>query len=108
MLVGNFDNKLYFSELLMLALLSTLSNLRNKLQSTSILPNLAHLADLANCALELRLILAAIERTGLEGAAAVDGRVGCGTDVKFGEMIELDFVRVVGVALARCLDLLCL
>lgn len=76
------------------------THLRDELQPTPILPNLTHLADRAHRALVLGLVLAAVERAGLEGAAAVDGRVGRGADVELGELVELDFMRVVGVALA--------
>lgn len=82
------------------------THLRDKLQPTPILPDLAHLAHRAHRALVLGLVLAAIKGAGLEGATAVDGCVGGSADVELGELVELDFVRVVGAALARGFDLL--
>lgn len=75
------------------------THLRDKLQPAPVLPDLAHLAHGAHRALVLGLVLATVEGAGLEGAAAVDGRVGGGADVELGELVELDFMRVVGAAL---------
>ena len=80
----------------------------NKLQPTS---TLAHLTDPTNhtdSALVLSLILTTIESTGLERGTAVDGGVGGGADVKFGELVEFNLVSVVGVAFALGFDLSCL
>jgi hypothetical protein len=73
-----------------------------------VLANFADLADCADGALELGVVLAAVEGARLKARAAVDGRVAGGTDFELGKLVELDLDGVVGVALALRLDLLCL
>lgn len=79
-----------------------------QLKAATVLTDLTDLANGADGALELGVVLAAVEGARLEGRAAVDGRVGGGADVELGKLVELDLDSVVGVALALGLDLLCL
>lgn len=80
--------------------------LGKKLQTTTMLANLTHIADPADCSLVLGVVLGPAERTYLERSAAVDGRVAGSTDLELGELIKLNLYRVVGVTLALSLCLL--
>lgn len=87
---------------------SFLHNLGDKLQSAAILPDLANFTDFAYRALVFGLVFAAVESTDLEGAAPVDGGVGCGTDIKLSELIIFDLVDVTWITFACSFDLPCL
>ena len=64
--MSNLERSLLFPELHFLACLPSGNASRNKLQATSVLPNLTNTADLADSSLVLCLILASIEGTHLE------------------------------------------
>lgn len=70
------------------------------------LANFAHITDLAHRALELGVVLGAIEGTFLVRVAAVNGSETAGANVELCKLVELDLHRVVGVALTLSLDLL--
>lgn len=69
------------------------------------LANLAHLADRADGALVLCVVLGTVKRALLIACAAVDGRVAGGADLKLGKLVKLNLYRVMGVALALRLGL---
>lgn len=77
-----------------------------QLQPASMLADLTHFADDAHGALVSGMILGPVEGALLECCAAIDGRVAGRTDLKLGELVELDFYRIVGIALALRLSLL--
>lgn len=84
------------------------SGLEEKLQTTPVLTDLANLTHRAHRALELGVVLGAVERTFLVRCAAVDGRVAGRANFKLGKLVEFDLHRVVRVALALRLGLACL
>lgn len=67
--------------------------------------NGAHLADLANRAPVLRVILRAVEWARRACLACIDGRIGGAADVELAEGVELDVDGIVGRSLADDLDL---
>lgn len=67
--------------------------------------NLAYLAHSAYCALELGVILGAIECTLFEWRATVDGTVAGSANLEFGELVKFNLDCVVGVPLALSFSL---
>jgi hypothetical protein len=70
-----------------------------QLQTAAVLANLANIANPAQGAFVLRVVLGAIKGTRFEWRSAVDGGVTSSTDLKLGELIELNLYSIVGVAL---------